>query len=100
MLLVVLAAVPGFAAQCYFFGYGTFLQVLLATLTAWLTEGVPITTSHHGASGGRLIPIRTAVSSAELSASVLATGALRSRRIAASVSQAVSVASKTCKKVP
>ena len=38
MLLVVLAAVPGFAAQCYFFGYGTFLQVLLATLTAWLTE--------------------------------------------------------------
>lgn len=38
MLLVVLAAVPGFAAQWYFFGYGSVLQVLLAVLTAWLAE--------------------------------------------------------------
>ncbi len=38
MLLVVLATVPGFAAQWYFFGYGSVLQVLLAVLTAWLAE--------------------------------------------------------------
>lgn len=38
MLLVALAAIPGFAAQCYFFGYGSLLQVLLAVLTAWLAE--------------------------------------------------------------
>ena len=38
MLLVGLAAVPGFAAQWYFFGYGSLIQVLLATLTAWITE--------------------------------------------------------------
>ncbi len=38
MLLVVLAAVPGVAAQWYFFGYGSLLQVLLAILTAWLAE--------------------------------------------------------------
>jgi len=38
MMLVVLAAVPGFAAQWYFFGYGSVLQVLLAVLTAWLAE--------------------------------------------------------------
>ncbi len=38
MLLVALAAVPGFAAQCYFFGYGSLLQVILASLTAWITE--------------------------------------------------------------
>ncbi len=40
MLLVVLAAVPGFAAQWYFFGYGSLLQVILATITAWLTESI------------------------------------------------------------
>ena len=39
MLLVVLAALPGMAAQWYFFGIGFLIQVLLATLTAWLTEG-------------------------------------------------------------
>ncbi|MEZ3498831.1 electron transport complex subunit RsxD [Pantoea sp. KPR_PJ] len=38
MMLVVLAAVPGFAAQWYFFGYGSVIQVLLAVLTAWLAE--------------------------------------------------------------
>ncbi|NIF23552.1 MULTISPECIES: electron transport complex subunit RsxD [Pantoea] len=38
MLLVVLAAVPGFAAQCWFFGYGSVIQVLIATLTAWIAE--------------------------------------------------------------
>lgn len=38
MLLVILAAVPGFAAQWFFFGYGTPVQVLLAVLTALLAE--------------------------------------------------------------
>ncbi|MDK2634638.1 electron transport complex subunit RsxD [Pantoea stewartii subsp. indologenes] len=38
MMLVILAALPGFAAQCYFFGVGTLLQVVLASLTALLTE--------------------------------------------------------------
>ncbi|KHE02204.1 electron transporter RnfD [Pantoea stewartii] len=38
MMLVMLAALPGFAAQCYFFGVGTLLQVVLASLTALLTE--------------------------------------------------------------
>ncbi|MDF7650818.1 electron transport complex subunit RsxD [Pantoea sp. Acro-805] len=39
MLLVVLAALPGMAAQWYFFGIGFLIQVLLATATAWITEG-------------------------------------------------------------
>ncbi|CAJ0991744.1 electron transport complex subunit RsxD [Pantoea sp. Nvir] len=38
MLLVVLATMPGFFIQCYFFGYGSFVQVLLAVLTACLAE--------------------------------------------------------------
>ncbi|MBK4784012.1 MAG: electron transport complex subunit RsxD, partial [Pantoea sp. Pent] len=39
MLLVVLAALPGMAAQWYFFGIGFLIQVLLAVATAWITEG-------------------------------------------------------------
>ncbi len=39
MLLVVAAALPGMAAQWYFFGVGFLVQVLLAIVTAWLTEG-------------------------------------------------------------
>lgn len=38
MLLVLLAALPGMAAQWYFFGCGSLIQVILAALTAWLTE--------------------------------------------------------------
>lgn len=38
MLLVLLAAIPGMAAQYYFFGSGNLIQVILAALTAWLTE--------------------------------------------------------------
>lgn len=38
MLLVLLAALPGMAAQWVFFGYGSFIQVILAALSAWLTE--------------------------------------------------------------
>ena len=38
MMLVLLAAIPGMAAQYYFFGPGNLLQVLLAAITAWSTE--------------------------------------------------------------
>lgn len=32
MLLVLAAAIPGLAAQCYFFGWGTLIQVLIAAV--------------------------------------------------------------------
>ena len=38
MLLVLLAAVPGIAVQTWFFGWGTVVQLVLASLTAWATE--------------------------------------------------------------
>lgn len=38
MLTVLLCAIPGFLAQCYFFGWGTLIQVLLAMITAILCE--------------------------------------------------------------
>lgn len=38
MLLVLLAAVPGIAVQSWFFGWGTLIQILLASLTAWGAE--------------------------------------------------------------
>ena len=34
MLLVLLAAVPGIAAQLWFFGWGTLVQILLASVIA------------------------------------------------------------------
>ncbi|HCN5579728.1 TPA: RnfABCDGE type electron transport complex subunit D, partial [Escherichia coli] len=34
MLLVLLAAVPGIAAQLWFFGWGTLVQILLASVSA------------------------------------------------------------------
>lgn len=34
MLLVILACVPGFLAQTWFFGWGTLIQILLALMTA------------------------------------------------------------------
>lgn len=34
MLLVILACVPGFLAQTWFFGWGTLIQILLALVTA------------------------------------------------------------------
>lgn len=40
MKWVMLACIPGIFALTYFFGYGSLIQVLLAMLTAWLTEGV------------------------------------------------------------
>ena len=42
MLWVLLAAIPGIAVQIYFFGVGTLFQILLAMLTAVLTEAVSI----------------------------------------------------------
>ncbi|MFG6652897.1 electron transport complex subunit RsxD [Scandinavium sp. M-37] len=38
MLLVLLAAVPGIAIQTWFFGWGTLVQIVLASLTAWGAE--------------------------------------------------------------
>nr|WP_318381861.1 electron transport complex subunit RsxD [uncultured Enterobacter sp.] len=40
MLLVLLAAVPGIAVQCWFFGWGTLLQILLAAASALAAEAV------------------------------------------------------------
>lgn len=40
MLWVVLACLPGIAAQWYFFGYGSIIQVLLAIIIALLAEGL------------------------------------------------------------
>ncbi|QDY41824.1 electron transport complex subunit RsxD [Candidatus Pantoea soli] len=46
MLLVVLAALPGMAAQWYFFGIGFLIQVALAVTTAWLTEAAILRLRH------------------------------------------------------
>ncbi|MDX7987228.1 electron transport complex subunit RsxD [Xenorhabdus sp. 12] len=42
MFWVVLAAIPGIAVQTYLFGYGTLFQILLAIMTALLTESAVI----------------------------------------------------------
>jgi electron transport complex protein RnfD len=38
MRTVALAAIPGIAAQVYFFGYAVLIQIVLAVLTAWASE--------------------------------------------------------------
>ncbi|MGG7667700.1 electron transport complex subunit RsxD [Yersinia sp. J1] len=38
MVLVMLACLPGIAAQTYFFGFGSLIQMVLAMITAVLTE--------------------------------------------------------------
>ncbi len=38
MRTVALAALPGIAAQLYFFGYAVLIQIVLAMLTAWASE--------------------------------------------------------------
>lgn len=48
MLLVLLAAVPGIAAQLWFFGWGTLVQILLASVSALLAEARPQTTQAVG----------------------------------------------------
>ncbi|MFM2481058.1 electron transport complex subunit RsxD [Celerinatantimonas sp. YJH-8] len=40
MAWVALAACPGIIAQWYFFGPGSFIQIVLCILTAWITEGI------------------------------------------------------------
>lgn len=40
MLLVVLATVPGIAAQLWFFGWGTLLQIILACMSALAAESL------------------------------------------------------------
>ncbi|MDP5149032.1 electron transport complex subunit RsxD [Rheinheimera baltica] len=40
MRLVVLACLPGIAVQAVLFGYGVLIQLLLAIITAWLSEAL------------------------------------------------------------
>ncbi|MBW7984385.1 electron transport complex subunit RsxD [Enterobacillus tribolii] len=40
MLWVILACIPGAAAQVHFFGYGTLIQIALAMITALAAEGL------------------------------------------------------------
>ncbi|MRS16041.1 electron transport complex subunit RsxD [Enterobacteriaceae bacterium RIT691] len=40
MLLVLLATIPGIAVQTWFFGWGTLVQILLASATAWAAEAI------------------------------------------------------------
>ncbi|VVT49654.1 Electron transport complex protein RnfD [Kosakonia radicincitans] len=40
MLLVTLATVPGIAAQLWFFGWGTLIQIILAIVTALAAEAL------------------------------------------------------------
>ncbi|WP_409308814.1 electron transport complex subunit RsxD [Pectobacterium sp. B1J-3] len=42
MVLVILACIPGMVAQYYFFGYGSLIQVVLASVTALVTESVTV----------------------------------------------------------
>ncbi|AKJ42241.1 electron transport complex subunit RsxD [Pragia fontium] len=46
MLLVVLACLPGIAAQWYFFGYGNLIQIALAIIVALLSEGLVLKLRH------------------------------------------------------
>lgn len=39
MRLVIYAMIPGIAAQCYFFGWGVLIQILIAVIAALLMEG-------------------------------------------------------------
>lgn len=40
MMWVALCALPGLAAQTYFFGFGTLIQVIFAILVAWTFESI------------------------------------------------------------
>ncbi|WP_159566411.1 electron transport complex subunit RsxD [Budvicia diplopodorum] len=46
MLWVVLACLPGMAAQWYFFGYGSIIQVILAIAIALIAEGAVLKLRH------------------------------------------------------
>ncbi|WP_312947334.1 electron transport complex subunit RsxD [Superficieibacter sp.] len=43
MLLVLLATLPGIAAQFWFFGWGTLIQLVIASLSAWMAEALVVT---------------------------------------------------------
>lgn len=43
MMLVALACIPGIAVQALFFGYGVLIQLLLAIITAWVSEAFMLT---------------------------------------------------------
>ena len=70
MRMVLLALLPGVAVQVHFFGYGVIIQLLLATLTALLTESLVLLL--------RQRPIGPALrdSSAILTAALLAVAAI------------------------
>ena len=40
MMLVLLATLPGIAAQLWFFGWGTLIQLILASVSAWGAEAI------------------------------------------------------------
>ncbi|MCG6396099.1 RnfABCDGE type electron transport complex subunit D, partial [Vibrio alginolyticus] len=42
MLWVVIAMIPGIAAQLWFFGAGTLFQILIAVVTALVTESIAV----------------------------------------------------------
>lgn len=46
MLTVLLCALPGLAAQWYFFGWGVLVQLTLAVITAWSTEALVMRLRH------------------------------------------------------
>jgi electron transport complex protein RnfD len=47
MLLVIIACLPGIAAQWYFFGYGNLIQIALAMIVALLSEGLVLKLRHY-----------------------------------------------------
>ena len=47
MLLVILACLPGLLAQTWFFGWGTFIQILLALVTALGAEALVLRLRRH-----------------------------------------------------
>ena len=50
MLLVTLATIPGIAAQLWFFGWGTLIQLILAIVSALLAEGLVLKLRKHSVS--------------------------------------------------
>lgn len=46
MLWVILACLPGIAAQMYYFGYGNLIQIILAAITALAAEAIVIKLRH------------------------------------------------------
>lgn len=46
MLWVILACIPGIAAQYYFFGYGNLIQIIIAMIVALTAEAIVLTLRH------------------------------------------------------